>query len=73
MPDDRLLTEQLFSLRELSRRMTVKRSYSTVRRWAVEGTVGSSGEKIVLETLCVGRARHTSLEAYRRFLKMLAE
>jgi hypothetical protein len=66
-PSDDLLSERLVALADvpglLPKRRGKKVHYQTVHRWTRKGAGGR-----VLESLLVGGARYTSIEALRRFM-----
>lgn len=66
-----IATEDIFPLAELPKRLPARRRkkplhISTVFRWAASGING-----VVLETIRVGGALHTSIEAVQRFSEAL--
>lgn len=71
MGSKQLRSETLYSLNQIRRRITLKRCQTTLRNWAREGCRSRSGQQVVLETTLVAGVRHTSLEAYQRFLAEL--
>ena len=72
-PDSPLLREQVLPLAHFAKVATVRRSYDTLRRWAVRGLRGKDGRVVFLETMFIGPVRHTSHEALRRFMASFNE
>lgn len=67
-----LLSEHLYSLRELRRHLPKPPpSPMTLLRWATDGKKLPDGRTVLLESIHLGTARKTSLEAYWRFIQEL--
>lgn len=60
----------LDSLRKLLRARNISRTYPTIWRWATIGIPNSSGKRIKLKTIMVGRVRHASEEALDEFFRL---
>ena len=54
------VTEKAFTLGAILRKLPVRRSYSTIYRWATYGAASANGEDVKLETILIGGVRHTS-------------
>lgn len=68
-----LASETLFSLGEIVHKLPIQRHHSTLRRWATRGVRAEDGTVVVLETVTIAGRRHTSVEAYKRFIAALVE
>jgi hypothetical protein len=62
-----------YTLREISKHLQTPRSYNTLRRWIDEGVrpLGwKKGDPLVqLEVKMIGGQRHTTVEAYYRWIE----
>ncbi len=58
---------------ELGRAVNYKVGRNTVREWAEEGRVSTSGNRVYLEWIMMPWGRATTVEAYYRFLDRLNE
>ena len=61
--------EKLFTLYDLSERISVKKSPATLYRWCTEGLPDSDNKLHRLESLVIGRWRYSSVEAVNRFIE----
>ena len=68
-----LAKESLFSLRELSRKIKLRRTPHNLGVWCKDGLQSATGKQIKLEYVEIGGAYHSSIEAYERFIERLLE
>jgi len=70
MPQDALSGETLYSLSQLcsDKRFNVRRTYRTLLLWAEEGAKNLSGDTVRLECAEVSGVKHSSFEAFQRFI-----
>lgn len=71
-----LRTEQAISLAEATRYLPKGRGgkklhVTTLHRWCSIGVQASDGSRVILETIRIGGARCTSIEAIQRFCERL--
>ena len=63
-----MYTERLYPLSEICTYLPVDKCYKTVYGWTQKGVLGISGQRVKLEWKVSSGVRHTSVEAYYRFI-----